>query len=269
VKYGGRRRRRIVFERVCIIIITLLLVTAVGRLASRASSVRTSGTQAYPGLYAGEIPVQREAPAKTVYLTFDDGPSKNTEAILDILRERGAKATFFVTAQGDDLDFIMSVYRRIVQEGHSIGLHSYTHQTGSIYRSTDAFLADIDKLNTLVMEATGVRPTIFRFPGGSNTSNCTKSVMRELKAELERRGYIYYDWHVSTGDDTRTVYPADTLAKTILKGVRGRSSAVVLCHDNPTPKTTPEAVAVVIDTLMDEGYRFERLTPDIIPIQFK
>ena len=265
-KWNYRRRARRGRAAPVFFAAVLLLAAAIWLTGRAVSAVRASGSGQFPDLYAGEIPVQREPSGQTIYLTFDDGPSRNTEAILDVLKERNAKATFFVTAQYDDLEFVKSMYLRIVREGHAIGLHSYTHNTKEIYRNTGAFLADLDKLNNLIIETTGVRPLIYRFPGGSRTRNASKSVMRNLQNELERRGYPFYDWDVSTGDDTAVAYPAQTLAKRILDGVRGLDSAVVLCHDNATPKTTAAAVAIVIDTLAGEGRRFDALGADILPV---
>ncbi|MBO4461285.1 MAG: polysaccharide deacetylase family protein, partial [Lachnospiraceae bacterium] len=104
--------------------------------------------------------------AKKVYLTFDDGPSHNTELILDILKEYNVKATFFVIGRNDE--YSKSLYKRIVDEGHTIALHSYTHRYSSIYASLDAYKEDLQKISDLVYDATGVRSKFIRFPGGSS-----------------------------------------------------------------------------------------------------
>ncbi|HOO29112.1 MAG TPA: polysaccharide deacetylase family protein, partial [Lachnospiraceae bacterium] len=103
---------------------------------------------------------------KKVYLTFDDGPSSNTAAILDILNSYGVKGNFFVVAT--DKEELRAMYKRIVDEGHVIGMHSYSHKYDEIYASKEAFINDLSKIQSLVYEQTGYMPDIYRFPGGSS-----------------------------------------------------------------------------------------------------
>jgi peptidoglycan/xylan/chitin deacetylase (PgdA/CDA1 family) len=258
------RHRRAAVELAVIFFIGALLAVSVFGLIGRAVSANGGG--AYPNLYAGDAPRARSSPEKTAYFTFDDGPSENTALILDMLAEEDVRATFFVTAQGEDEKLTAELLNRMVTEGHTIGLHSYSHNFSKIYDSADSYLKDIDRLNTYIIEQTGYRPQILRFPGSSRTVNASKSVMAEIIDEITGRGYLYYDWDVVSGDDTDVVYSAETLAQNMLDGVKKHSSVVFLCHDNSTPKTTAEAVRLVIRQLRDEGWSFDRLSPAVEPV---
>ncbi|MDL2232434.1 polysaccharide deacetylase [Ruminococcaceae bacterium OttesenSCG-928-L11] len=258
------KQTRRLAELSAIFILAGCLVLAVGGFAGRVTAA--NAWEPFPGLYAPASEPEPAPTGKVIYLTFDDGPSKNTRAILDMLREEQAKATFFVTAQYEDTAFVEAMLVRMREEGHTIGLHSYTHSFSQIYKYTDAFLADLDKLNTFIENATGLRPQILRFPGGSRSSGAPTWLLEEAKSELTRRGYLYYDWDVVSGDDTAVVYPADVLCENMLLRLKGKEQAIILCHDNATPKTTPEAVRLLIRALRDEGYSFEALTPAVEPV---
>ena len=234
----------------------LLFVSAINLLTR---SVGASMSDAFPELYAPGVAAEYERGEKTLYLTFDDGPSKNTEKLLDLLTERGAKATFFVTAQEEDTAYRDSLLRRIVQEGHTLGLHSYTHAFSKIYASPESYLKDIDRLREMVVEATGYEPSVVRFPGGSHTMNASAATISALKAELERRGYRIYDWDILTSDSGASPRAAAEITRAIVQGVEKHDGGIVLCHDNRTPTTTPRAVAEAIDRLAPKGYAFEAL----------
>ena len=135
-------------------------------------------TKLYPNLYCTR-PETQIIPAKTIFLTFDDGPSERTSEILEILREKNVKATFFVTGNASQKG--QALMKQIVDEGHTIGIHTYTHEFRQIYASVSAFLDDFNKIYNLIYEATGVKPKIFRFPGGSKNS-FNKNNYKELIA---------------------------------------------------------------------------------------
>lgn len=220
----------------------------------------------YPDLYArGEEAPFLTPPDKTIYLTFDDGPSKNTEKILDMLAEQNVKATFFVSVQIDDKEFAAEMLRRIVREGHALGLHSYTHDFAKIYKSADAYLADISKLNDFIYEATGIRPNILRFPGGSRTANASRAVMKEITGEITRRGYLYYDWDVVCGDQVRALQSEETICENIEEGLRDLSYAIVLAHDSASPKTTCDGICLAIERLRAQGYTFAAIDRQVAP----
>lgn len=203
---------------------------------------------------------------KTIYLTFDDGPSPNTVRLLDILKEKGVPATFFVT--GWDSANAPELFRRMMDEGHTVGVHTYSHKYQEIYASREAFLEDFQKISDLITQSTGAQPTISRFPGGSANSQMPKWLASQLTAELTRRGYTYFDWNVVSGDQTATVYPAQTLLENVITGSKGKDRLVVLFHDAPLCKTSPDAAALVIDHFQGQGWTFAAITPATAPIQF-
>ncbi len=208
---------------------------------------------------------------KFAYLTFDDGPSSNTEQILNILKEYDAKATFFVI--GSETEYSKHLYKRIIEEGHAIGLHSYSHVYSDIYKSEDAFMESMYQLRNLVEDTTGVRPDILRFPGGSNTTFTTRYGGAELASSLtnriHREGMQYFDWNVCGQDATRPLVSTPVIVDAVLRGARGRNQAIVLLHDAPAKKTTVEALPAIIEGLKAQGYTFEVLKRDTQPAHFR
>lgn len=189
---------------------------------------------------------------KRVYLTFDDGPSIYTGQILDILAENDVKATFFVIGRDDESYW--PYYQRIVEEGHTLGMHSYTHKYDEVYASVDAFTEDITKLSDLLYQVTGVRSTIFRFPGGS--SNTVSDVpMENFIAYLNEQGITYYDWNALNGDAVSEELPPDKLVENVMTNVRQNNTSIVLMHDIQSRHTTVESLQLLIDTLKSEGYQ--------------
>ena len=247
------------------VLAAVLLLTALFTPPSAASVL---AEDRFPDLYAEEQASYLPDEGKVVYYTFDDGPSRNTEAILDTLKEKGVKATFFVTAQQtDDVD-ADAVLRRIVAEGHSIGVHTYTHDYEKIYADVDSFLEDFQKIRRRITEVTGVSPVIFRFPGGSmKNSHAKPGVQQAICQEMTRRGFVYYDWNVVSGDDRAKMTDTDTIIQNILSGAQGKDKVIILCHDDAMRRSTAEAVGPVIDALTQQGYRFEKITEQVKPIQ--
>lgn len=219
----------------------------------------------YPNLYA-ERPAIQVLPEKTAFLTFDDGPSERTAEILDILKERNIKATFFVT--GKTTEFAKSMMRRIVDEGHTIAIHTYTHEFRQIYSSVPAYLDDFNNIYNLVYDVTGVKASIFRFPGGSKNgfNRCT---YREFINEMTRRGFDYFDWNVSCGDAvSKTPTPVETCISNVLNNSAGLSNCVVLMHDLKQKTTTVQALPEIIKGLSEQGFKFDKLSHDINPATF-
>lgn len=196
-----------------------------------------------------------------VYLTFDDGPSENTRRILDTLDKYGVKATFFVIHhKGFD-----DVYRDIVNRGHTIALHSYSHDYENIYSSEKAFYKDLDKLDGFIYDLTGVHSKIIRFPGGSSNTiskNHCKGIMSTLTRSVEEKGYSYFDWNVDSGDADGNTVAADKLLKNIKNGMANRKEAVILMHDAKPKTTTADVLPQVIEYLLDRGYAILPLTED-------
>lgn len=208
---------------------------------------------------------QEEAPqSRRVYLTFDDGPSQNTEKILDILAETGVKATFFVVGRQDE--YSMAMYQRIVQEGHSLGMHSFSHQYSVIYASKEAFIEDLNKIRGLLAEAVGFAPTLYRFPGGSS-NQVSNTDIRELARYLEAQGIRYFDWNVANKDATSATYTADELVANVMNGLGTYQEAVVLMHDAADKDTTVESLGSLIRRLKEVGADIRPITADTGDVQ--
>ena len=192
---------------------------------------------------------------KTVYLTFDDGPSYNTQPVLDILDRYGIKATFFVTNINPDfIDMIGECYRR----GHTIGLHTYSHDYAQVYASIDAYWNDLNAIGALVQERIGYVPCFIRFPGGSSNTisrDYTPGIMTQLSHDVVVAGYQYYDWDASCGDGA--VHTADELVEaTRWDTEAGYQSIVFLMHDAVSKDTTVEALPRIIEYFQEQGYAF-------------
>ena len=219
-------------------------------------------TRLFPELYAPAWEGAQVEGGKMVCLTFDDGPSANTDAILSILDQYGVKATFFVVGHTGERD--QQRMRDIVDRGHTLAMHSWSHDYKKIYASVDAFLEDFDRLYQWIYEVTGVRPAVFRFPGGS-LNGYDRGVYQEIVAEMTRRGFVYFDWNASAQDATATPRPAADIAADCLKGI-GRDLVVVLSHDSAARGTTVQALPAVIEGYQAAGYTFGALHPGVKPV---
>lgn len=201
---------------------------------------------------------------KTAYLTFDDGPSDNTDKILDILREKEVKATFFVVGKtGEQAE---QRYRRMLEEGHSLGLHSYSHDYGEIYASMDNYKKDLRKLRDYLEQITGERAWLYRFPGGSSNQVARISI-RECMEFLQEEGLTYMDWNASSEDAVNLSASCTTLNANILKDALRYQDTVILMHDLHECCGTVEGLSVLIDRLREEGYALLPVTRETKPIQ--
>lgn len=217
----------------------------------------------YPELYATP-PTEALYLPGTVYLTFDDGPSENTQAVLDILAENDIKATFFVVPKADGSD--AELLRAIAAAGHTIGIHSGSHVYKQVYESVDSFLDDFAAAYDRIYAATGQKPEIFRFPGGSiNVYN--RLIFQEVIAEMTRRGFTYYDWNVEGGEKSHATTAA-TICNTAVAGVLKRERSIVLLHDGPGHQETVKALEPMIAALRQKNYRFARLESSVQPVSF-
>ena len=194
---------------------------------------------------------------KKAYLTFDDGPSSNTDRILDILDEYNVKGNFFVI--GRFSDSYKDQYKRIIDEGHVLGMHSYSHIYTEIYESADAFTADLNHVQYVIYDVTGYVPTIYRFPGGS--SNLVSTVdMHEFIDILDKRGIVYYDWNVNSGDADTSLLGKEQIIDNVFTGIKAldspeeRNEVMILFHDLSQKTTTVEALPTVIEGLQAQGY---------------
>ena len=200
-----------------------------------------------------------------VYLTFDDGPSVYTEEILDILDQYGVKATFFVV--GKENEASQEALVQIVERGHSLGMHSYTHKYVEIYSSVESFAEDFVKIRSYLEEVTGVTSSIYRFPGGS--SNTISNVdMWEFADYLESWNVCFYDWNVASGDGSSRQLSVTELVKNSLEGVASRETSIILLHDAASKRTTVDALPAIIEGIMAmEDTEILPITADTTPIQ--
>ena len=199
-----------------------------------------------------------------VYLTFNSVPGDNTEAILDVLAQHNVKATFFVV--GSEEEGAADVYRRIVNEGHTIGMHSYSNQYSLIYSSKDAFKKDYQKLSDYIYELTGTRSAYYRFPGGSG--NAISNVnMAEFVYILNQEQITYFDWNVSAGDAANSYTEQDVLDN-VLGGISKYKTSVVLLHDGENKSTTVDALDSLIEELKRQGAKILPIDEDTKEIQY-
>lgn len=212
-------------------------------------------------------PNDENSKRRIAYLTFDDGPSENTRKILDILDKYNVKATFFVIYhKGMD-----SEYKEIVNRGHTIALHSYTHKYRTIYKSEEAFFDDLQQIHDYVESVTGVDSRIMRFPGGSSntiSNKYCKDIMKKLKPDVLERGYIYHDWNVDSTDASGNNRDVEVLLKNVKKNLTSYRQVDVLMHDTGRMKqTTVEALPSIIEYIRSQGYEMEAITEDSKPIR--
>lgn len=202
---------------------------------------------------------------RRIYLTFDDGPSCYTNDILDILKQYDVKATFFVVGKTDEES--LAAYKRIVEEGHTLGIHSYSHKYNEIYKSVDAYAADLRKLQELIYDTTGTWSRYTRFPGGS--SNTVSTVDMQLLMEyLEEQGIVYYDWNVSSGDAKSGYISAQAIVDNVMRNVEKHDTAIVLMHDASDKKTTVEALPIIIERILElQDTSLLAIDDETVPVQ--
>lgn len=200
---------------------------------------------------------------KKVYLTFDDGPSKYTNEILDILAEYDVKATFFVLAK-DGFD---EEYKRIVEEGHTLALHSYSHKYSKIYATPTLFREDVTLIQDYVKDRTGQKSVIYRFPGGSSNT-LVDFDKEELFAILREEGLSYFDWNVTSQDAGSVKLSPQKIYQNVISGVSEKENGIVLMHDAADKHTTVEALPLILEELTsDDTYMLLPITEGTQPVR--
>ncbi len=206
---------------------------------------------------------------KNVFLTFDDGPSgNNTPRVLATLKKYNIKATFFVC--GPDSPTLRAMIKQEFEDGHTIGIHCYSHYLNKLYHSDDNYWEDFNRIESIVHEVTGTWPSVYRFPGGTNNEYIRKSMSDRFRTAIEKRGYLYYDWNVSSHDSSAP--PAEVIINNILSDFNKRANAkgpsIVLMHDSSGRPTTADALETVIIELNKKGCIFGPLNHTVTPVQF-
>ena len=199
----------------------------------------------------------------TIYLTFDDGPrAGTTSAILDTLKEKNVKATFFVTNNGPD-----DLIKRIVLEGNSIGIHTATHNYEYIYSSIENYYMDLEIVKDRIYNLTGVSTNLVRFPGGSSNTISKKyksGIMSELTVKLINDGYLYYDWNIESGDSS-FAQNETKLVDHVIASLKHDRPNVILMHD--IKSYTANSLAKIIDYGLANGYSFATISENTMPIR--
>ena len=195
-----------------------------------------------------------EPNGKTIYLTFDDGPSVHTARLLDVLKKYNVKVSFFVKSSA-----YMDILTHAVQEGHTVAIHTNSHDYSKIYASDEAFMADLEAIQSKIQQYTGIKSMLTRFPGGSSNSVSSaynRGIMTRLTKKLNELGYQYFDWNVDSNDagGART---AKKVFENVTKGVAQRQNSVVLQHD--TQSFSVDAVEQIIAWGLCNGYTFKAL----------
>lgn len=200
-------------------------------------------------------PEVERPPRGTLYLTFDDGPGPHTRELLDVLDEYGVKATFFVTDSGYD-----ETMGEIVSRGHSIGIHTVSHNYEEIYSSPQAYFSDLYQMQAIIRENTGITTTLMRFPGGSSNTvsrHACEGIMTTLTQAVEDAGFQYFDWNIDSDDAGRARKP-ETVVQNVKDGILAQGGGVILQHD--IHDYSVKAVEEIIVWALNNGYRFQPLT---------
>ncbi len=205
--------------------------------------------------------------SQIIYLTFDDGPGPYTDRLLGILERYNVKATFFVTSA---FPGYAGCIKKEYDAGHTVAVHSYTHNYRQIYASESAYWSDFENMESVIVGQTGERTNLFRFPGGSSNavSKFNSGIMTRLAAQSGEKGYKYFDWNVSSGDAGETTSSVK-VTQNIINGIKGHNESVVLCHD--VKSYTVDAMETFIPWALSHGYTFIPLSENSIgahhPIQ--
>lgn len=231
-----------------------------------ASDDENSGakTQAVVKQLESEDNVYHEGDTRKVYLTFDCIPGDNTGAILDALAKCGVKATFFVTA--DTSGKYDDVYKRIVQDGHTIAMASYSNSYSKIYESTEAFTDDLTQICDYITNLTGAAPDIYRFPGGS-MNQISNVDMVELVKILNSKNITYFDWNVNSGD-TADNCSVDDIVNNVTSGIAKYDNSVVLLHDDSNRSTTAEAIEPLVESIKAQGAEILPIDNNTYKVQY-
>ena len=200
-----------------------------------------------------------------VYLTFEDGPSDTTEELLDVLKAKNVKATFFVVGKEDAKS--QEIYRRIVEEGHTLGMHSYSNKYSELYHSEENFKQDLAKLRGYLLGVTGIEAVYYRFPGGSS-NQITNVPMENLIHYLNQNGMVYFDWNITSGDTTASAYTSDEIVANVMSDVVKYKTSVVLLHDAEDLGISPEGLEKLIDALVESGAEILPIDKDTSVIQY-
>lgn len=243
---------------------TITKVSDSGVVKAQEKEVKTTKAPKKASTAEPTIKPTDDTTTKKVYLTFDDGPGSQTGKILDILKKNHVKATFFVTGKEDASS--KKIYQRIVKEGHTLAMHSYSHIQDVIYDSKEAFEKDLKQINRCIYEATGVRTKFYRFPGGSSTQNTSLPIQNFIDV-LNKNHYLYLDWNVISPDINNANATKEQVVTGVMQGVDAYDTAVVLMYDVADKPMTVKALPSIIKQIKAKNYELLPVDESMILIQ--
>lgn len=243
---------------------TITKVSDSGVVKAQEKEVKTTKAPKKASTAEPTIKPTDDTTTKKVYLTFDDGPGSQTGIILDILKKNHVKATFFVTGKEDASS--KKIYQRIVKEGHTLAMHSYSHIQDVIYDSKEAFEKDLKQINRCLYEATGVHTKFYRFPGGSSTQNTSLSIQNFIDV-LKKNHYLYLDWNVISPDINNANATKEQVVTGVMQGVDAYDTAVVLMYDVADKPMTVKALPSIIKQIKAKNYELLPVDESMILIQ--
>lgn len=242
--------------------------TSVEKVLAADSSVRAKKKGKTKKKIVKEVTkkAHKQVHKKTAYLTFDDGPSVNTDKVLDILDKYKIKATFFVVGRTDKAS--IKRYKEIVKRGHNIGLHSLTHNYKLVYANLDSFKKDVYAIRDIVKKYTGIDSKLYRFPGGSS-NGVAKINMHKVIKWINEAGYHYFDWNLGGTDAAFPAPSANAIYNAIAMYAGSNTDKIVLLHDSKDKVNTVKALPRIIELLKKEGYRFAKITKNTKPVHHR
>ena len=243
---------------------TITKVSDAGAVQAQEKEVKTTKAPKKASTAEPTIKPTDDTTTKKVYLTFDDGPGSQTGKILDILKKNHVKATFFVTGKEDASS--KKIYQRIVKEGHTLAMHSYSHIQDVIYDSKEAFEKDLKQINRCLYEATGVHTKFYRFPGGSSTQNTSLPIQNFIDV-LKKNHYLYLDWNVISPDINNANATKEQVVTGVMQGVDAYDTAVVLMYDVADKPMTVKALPSIIKQIKAKNYELLPVDESMILIQ--
>lgn len=232
--------------------------------------IQSNESSAAPHNESELSPIIEEEHKKVAYLTFDDGPSRNTIRILDILDEYGIKATFFVMANETPEGLVG--YEEMIKRGHQIALHTYSHDYRDIYTSKEAFFENINQLEAFLSQRYNIKTNVIRFPGGSKNVSSRQyggsQIMTDIKIECAKRGYRFFDWNVDSNDGISPYVSVGEITSNVLNGARNKEKAIILLHDINAMTNTVTALPNIIKGLKEQGFVFGIIDDKTEDMQF-
>ncbi len=216
----------------------------------------------YPEMYVPKTEkIGATAGEKTVYLTFNNAPGLQTEQILQVLEQQNVQATFFVYCNEQSEENLRSMIAQMAEKGHTVGVLTDTADYARMYASVENYLEDFHRVFALITEATGEKPAVFRFAGGS-VNGYNRGTIKEIAAEMTRRGFTYHDWSLDSAD-TVAGATGERVYQTVVDGILNSGKSVVLLDNNAG--VTLEQLPAIIAKAKENGYRFQALNATTKP----